>query len=320
MSTISNSDMFRLIRMERWATYTAEQPLSMENLIAADNGKNFSSILSQKEMQAASCGMDNIPQVDVMLVFGEALSVAKYAAEVAIRHKMRYGRYPAFATCGDSFEAGRMQHTSPAECYEKVMLGVGFAEEWVMKYHSKEGGDEYNKLYEIMPLIPRQGKLKVLVLTGAGHSLTAAQSMIPIFPEIDFCFFETPPVTLGKRSFESEKLDFSGYGADALLYNIIQARMIRGPQVLPLSGNLMTTAPCRKDILFFLKKGFALYCDSPRIWKYLSFDPQEGQKLYLNRKSYVENLPQDETEDLKKLKKLIVGTKDRLRTLGLEVI
>lgn len=318
MERLTNAEVALLLKMEKGATYSVlRNPLSMETMIAADKGRHFSTILRHEDMIVPSCNAINIPRVDVMLVWGESLSTTRYAAEAVLRHREKYGFYPAFLTCGGAFAGGWLQGKAKAQCYEDIMLELGFAYDWVMQYHSSERLNVTDTLNAAVVNVPHQGKLRVLAITAAGHSLLAAQTIVPIFPQIEFCFFETPSIRPERRYLDSDVLGPMGYAADMIIGNIIRARMMKYPEGLRLSVESRLALAGKEDLLYFISLGYTMSCNDARIWKYFNIRPEQGTKLSAQRNVELYTHPHDSRIEVQKIRTMIDDIKHDLSDLGL---
>lgn len=322
MENLNKSDKFRLINFEKWATYALSTgAISIESVITADGGKNFSTLLSEEDMFLASFNMKDIPEADVLLLWGENLQTARYGAEIAVRYKQKYGSYPAFVTSGGDFVLGKKAGKTQAECYEHIMLKLGFPQDWVMRYHTdRKVICAVSDIHQKLKQVPHQNKLRVLAVTSAGYSLLAAQELVPLCPEVDFCFFETPSTNLDKRFGACERFEPDGYGVDLLIANLFRLLM-RGSGIhhLPLSAEKLLTAPTKRDLKHFLDKGYARFCNDPEMWQYVKIHPHEGNRRYLQRRQYLESLPKNEKREAADLKRLTLSIKTRLDKFGLTV-
>lgn len=318
MENLTNEEVALLLKMEKGATYSVlRNPLSMEPMITADKGRNFSTILSHEDMFVPSCNAINIPQVDAMLVWGESLSITRYAAEAALRHREKYGVYPAFLTCGGVFNSGWLQGKTKAKCYEDIMQELGFDHDWVMQYHSTERINVTDTLNAAVAHVPHRGKLMVLAITAAGHSLLAAQTIVPIFPQIKFCFFETPSIKPEQRCLDSDILGPEGYAADMIIGNIIRARMMKYPEGLRLLVESRLALAGKSDLLYFINKGYAMNCNDIKIWKYFNIKPARGAKLSAQRYVDLYTKERDPRIELQKIRTMIDDIKHDLSDLGL---
>lgn len=318
MNKLSNAEIGILQRMEKKATYSAlRNPLSMEQMIIADKGRNFSTILSQEDLIVPSCSALNIPKVDAMLVWGESLSITICAAEAALRHREKYGVYPDFLTCGGAFAGGWLQGENKAECYENIMLELGFEPDWVMRHHTKARIRLTDKLNAAVVNIPHQGKLKVLAITAVGCSLLAAQTIVPIFPQIEFCFWETPSIRPEKRYLDSDVLGPSGYAVDMIIGNIVRSRMMKYPDGLRLSVESRVDLPGKDELLYFISYGYAMCCNEPKIWKYFGVKTELGMKISSQRNASLCAKVRDAKIERQKIIKLVETTKQDLLDLGL---
>lgn len=279
---LSEKEIGCLRYIERWGTYRASDgALSME-LVISRNRKYFPSIMREEDTIVKSFNMQNLPQADAMLVFGYPRVVA-YAAEIAVRHRDMYGDYPELFAIGD----GRGMFSQRQEMDKwipKQLTDLGFPQKWAFKNSSSHA--EKNRAYtadaNVLILscsIRLRRRLKVLVITGAGCSMSAAQELISLMPHTDFFIFETPQPR--ERIFDSEKFSPKSYGVDALLAQVVRCRLNADKMKLPIEKLLgLPRTGFIQDLLF---RGYAGYFVSDEMWKCIGINPVEGAKLHKER-------------------------------------
>lgn len=288
---LGGKDVRRLMYMERWTTYSTETgTLSLDEIIRRDGGKNFSSILSDKETCVQSFGMQNIPRANVLLVFGSYPRALAYAAEIAVCHFDAYGYYPEFVAAGD----GRgmfHQRREMAEWFENMMIELGFDKDWVNSHHVDQ--PEKNRYYvaEIADKLDRVfclKKTKVLAVTGAGFSLRAAQELPLAMPHIDFRFFEVPQLEVSARLFDNETFLPDSYTADVLLANVISVQMCKDNKIaLPLEKKF--SRPEMQYVRDLLLRGYAGCLANPKMWEFAGISADKGMMLHEERKAELQN-------------------------------
>lgn len=279
---LSEKEIRCLRYIERWGTYRASKgALSMEKVISRDR-KYFPSIMREEDTKVVSFAMKNIPQADAMLVFGYPRVVA-YAAEIAVRHRDMYGDYPELFSVGD----GRgmfSQRQAMDKWIPKQLTDLGFPQKWAFKNCSSHA--EKNRAYtadaNVLILscsIRLHRRLKVLVITSAGCSMSAAQELISLMPHTDFFIFETPQPR--ERIFDSEKFSPESYGVDALLAQVVRCRLNANKMSLPIEKLL--NIPRTKFVQDLLFRGYAGCFVSDEMWKCIGINPAEGARLHKER-------------------------------------
>ena len=280
---LSGKDLRRLLYMERWATYREQEGyLSLDKVIRKDEGRYFSTILSDDDIKVKSFNMKSIPCADAILVVGSPRAVV-YAAELAIRYRKNYGKYPELFCVGD----GRgmfAQRINMAEWYEQQMISLGFPEDWVMKHHVRHCDKNHDVVKDVHRLIVAytalMRKITVLVVTGAGYSLPLAQELCAAIPHASFNFFEVKQEELSSRLFYCEQFSPKTYAVDTLLANVIRARK---SSMVPLPVEKLLEIPQNKIIKDLLLRGYAGCFSSPDMWKAVGINPNEGMALYKSR-------------------------------------
>lgn len=279
---LSGKDLGYLRYIERWATYRASDgALSMEQVISRDR-KYFSSILSEDDTKVKSFGMRNIPQADAMLVFGYPRVLA-YAAEIALRHREAYGDYPELFSVGD----GRgmfSQRQAMDKWIPQQLAALGFSQKWAFKNCCSHA--QKNRAYTVDAnvMIVKYSmavhrRLKVLVITGAGCSMSAAQELVSLMPHTDFLIFEVPQPS--NRIFDSEAFSPRSYGVDALLAQVVRCRLNADKMALPIEKLL--NIPRAGFVRDMLLKGYAGCFVSDEMWNCVGINPVQGTELYKER-------------------------------------
>lgn len=281
---LSGRDFARLRYAEQWLTYKASDgALSLNEVIRKDNGRYFSSILSEEDTIVKSFTFDSIPQADAMLVLGYPRVLA-YAAEVAVRYRDKYGTYPELVTVGD----GRgmfSQRCQMNEWFSEQLVALGFPEEWAFKNYKKQLRKNRNYIADvrlfILPRLPVSRRFKLLVIASAGTSLCIAQELSAAMPHTDFMIFETPQSASEQVFFDHERFSFYTYGVDILLAHIVRSRINTQDVQLPVEKLL--SIPSLNFVRNLLMKGYAGCFSSDEMWKYVGIEPEIGRALNQKR-------------------------------------
>lgn len=279
---LSGKELGSLRFIERWATYKASDgALSMEQVITRDR-RYFSSILSEEDTKVSSFNMENIPEADAMLVFGYPRVLA-YAAEIAVRYRDKYGDYPELFSVSDGCDA-LAQWQEMDKWIPQQLTVLGFPAKWAFKNcrsHAEKiraYTTEANILLQPFSLKLRR-RPKVLVVTNAGCSMSAAQELISAMPHTDFLIFETP--RLQERIFDNEKLSKGSYGVDVLLAQVARCRLNGRKVGLPIEKLL--NFPRMNRVRDLLYRGYAGCFVSKDMWKCVGITPAYGIRLHQAR-------------------------------------
>ena len=282
---LSGKDVRHLMFMERWATYsTSTGALSLERIIRADDGNNFSSILGKEDIYVRSFDMKNIPKANILLVFGVAPRAIAYAAEIAIRHFDQYGYYPEFVAAGDG--RGMFKHrVDMATWFENMMIALGFDKEWIKLHHISQREKNRDMVAEIKQKIDGifcRKKPVVLAVTDGGNSLCIAQKLPVAMQNIDFCFFEPKQLDIKARLFDGEVFDQKCYAVDKLLANVVLSQIIK-KDVLPLPIEKKLYRPENRYIRDLVLRGYAGFFNNPQMFLFVEILPSVGHNLYKER-------------------------------------
>ena len=279
---LSREDCRHLILMEDWCTYNENNPLSLLDVIQNDHkngGGNFSRFVSEENSKVHSFAMDSIPEADIMLVFGESPRALDYAAEIAVRYRDKYGKYPEFVTVGN-LQGSFNQKIPNAQWFENGMIELGFSKDWVLKNHQQAYGQTSREIIwdinQVIRSIPCKTKPKVLVITGVGLSLLAAQTLPKMLPHIDFIFFEVPRLDFSTRLFDVEVFSPQTYAVDKLLANVVIAQIYRPQERIELPIEKKFARPEMAWVKDLLLRGYSAFFNTADMWKFLRLDCNIG--------------------------------------------
>lgn len=223
-----------ILTMENWGTYRqTDGPLQVYNY-------------QERQIETlASFGLDDIPRADALLLFDSHFRAAGYAAEIVMRHEQKYGNKPEFLTCGgrSNKEASANDGKTQAEWYEHMFLSWGFDEEWVLKNHINSQSTsnrmnirEIRRMLICSPVLNKIRRPDILVVTGCGYTLRAAQELGFAFPDCRLHFYETPVTPVDKRYFDYEAFNGNGigWGIDTVLATMLHCMRFWGTERLAL--------------------------------------------------------------------------------------
>lgn len=285
---LTRADFRHLLEMERWCTYDKKIPLSMLEVIQNDlrnGGRNFSRFVNEETAIVESFTVDNIPEADVLLVWSKTPRSLEYAAEISAKYRKKYGVYPEFVaiTSPHTF----IDTTVEANWFEQSMIKLGFSKDWVLKNHT---GNcmmaESESIYEISRVVRSihcKAKPKVLVVTGSGFSVKAAQRLPIMLPHIDFSFFEVPQLDFSARLFDCEVFSPETYAVDLLIANVIDVQLRKAGEKIPLSIEKRFERPEVSWLKELVLKGYCGFLRS-EMWKFLGLDYNRGMMQSAKRR------------------------------------
>ena len=253
---LSNHELRMLAQIENWCTYRQSDGALMA----------FNSLSGRVE-PIRSFNLDNIPEFDAVLLFGGNPRPVKYAALIMHYFKMKYGHYPEFLTIGGAPNKGQAFSKPENECYEEMMISLGFPEDFILKNHIfSDSHSTCENIAEIEQVIQNSGVLmqldrpRIAVVTYSGYSLRAAQELGLALSDYELLFFETPSYTQDEALFVSEK--YQGYRIDILLASAWHSmnRHSWETERLPLSEIKMKTAPNYAVLHYFAARGYNFIC------------------------------------------------------------
>lgn len=285
-----NEELF--CTMEKWGTYRE----SDASLKVFNTQKNEFEILR-------SFSLKNVPPADALLVFDAYPRVAEDGFLIAVVHQQNYGRLPEFLTCGGYSNKGLpFDGKTQAEWFEYMFIQFGAPETWVMRnHHQSQSTNNKMNIQEIREMIKNSDVLskcprpRILVVTGCGYSLRAAQELGLALTECELVFYETPVTPLNVRLFDYERFDTDGLAIDIILASVLHPRRFWHQERLPLPEKKMAEAPSLEIIREWLLKGYALYYPYRDMWEYVGIPAEQGLKLYEQRRRQITGFALDGT-------------------------
>lgn len=280
-----------ILTMGNWGTYRqTDGPLQVYNY-------------QERQIETlASFGLDDIPRADALLLFDSHFRAAGYAAEIVMRHVQKYGNKPEFLTCGGRSNKGASANDgkTQAEWYEHMFLSWGFDEEWGLKNHinsqstsNQMNSREIRRILICSPVLNKIRRPDILVVTGCGYTLRAAQELGFAFPDCRLHFYETRSLPLTsvilimKRSTETasagELTPFWPPCSTTCIFGERNAWLCHRKK--PKKVNMIRQ---------MLLNGYALYYPYPDMWEYLDVNSRQG--LTLCRQRRLELFGTDDTE------------------------
>lgn len=294
--SLNKKDILHLAYMERWGSYNISSgALDISEVISEDHkkgGGNFSTFLSDDDTKVKSFGYKNIPEADIMLVWGNSPRALEYAAEIAVRYRDKYGNFPYFLAIGDGKGMYR-QRCEMADWYAEKMVHLGFPEDWVMQYKQHPCEITDDKVFELKISVRKFGckhKPRVLLITGNGYSMYAAQVLVPQLPEMEFLVFETPTLEQSAKLFDSEVFDINTYAVDKILANVVLSFRRDPGKQLGLPVEKLLDHPRSSIIVDLLLRGYCGYFGNHKMWKLVKIDPETGMKLYNDRHAMLQQV------------------------------
>ncbi len=276
---LTEKDVLLLAQIENWCTYR-----QLNGEVLAFNS------LSGRPEPLRSFNLDYIPEFDALLLFGGNPRPVKYAALIMHYFKEKFKHYPEFLTVGGAPNKGQSALKPENECYEEMMIRLGFPSEVILKNHhisnshsTKENISEIVKLVHGSESLARLARPRIAVVTTAGYSLRAAQELGLALSDYELLFFETPATPQPESLFVSELYD--GYKIDILLASAWHSMNMQSWEVerLPLSPKKMASAPNYDDIHDLVAKGYCFYM-YPNMMQDLDFSEQEIYELRNQRR------------------------------------
>lgn len=266
MRNLTSAEKLQILQMQNWGTYRQ-----------CDGAIIVRNLEEEKFEEIKSFTLDNIPEFDVLLLFGGYMRILKYAAEIMYKFDRKYGYYPEFATIGAFPNKGQAWKKTEAQRYEEGMLELGFPEDVIMKNHinAESTSTELNKteflrLVENSPTLSAKERLKVAMVTEAGYSLRAIQEFSFAFEQFEFVVFETPQPAMEERIFATESFD-EGYFVDLTLANVYHAQRFWYLKRKPLPFEKMKVAPRMDELRHFFDLGYGFYFIYENMWDEIGY-------------------------------------------------
>lgn len=283
---LTNAEVQEILAIKKWGTYRQEFPIS------------YPSSLNGAPVTVGSFGIDNLPKLDVLLIFGGYPRIIKHAGEIIMKYDQKYPQPEnpelEFGFLGYKPNKGQDTPGSEAQIYAMLMEQLGFDSKRVRKNLIKTfATDTLGHVAEIKQIIRNSDRLSRLdcprigLVTEAGYSQVAVQQLAFALRELQFYVFETPITPLSRCTFDVEDIE-NGYGVDVLLASVLNTLMDWNNTKFPLSKEKLEAFPNKEGIIatvrkYFLK-GYAFYLPYPEQWELMGVSKIDALPLVNSRK------------------------------------
>ena len=78
VQALTSAEVSEILALQKWATYSQEYPI------------RYACTLNGALVQVDSFGIDNLPKLDALVVFGGYPRIVKYAGEIIMKHRRQY--------------------------------------------------------------------------------------------------------------------------------------------------------------------------------------------------------------------------------------
>ncbi len=286
---LTNTEVQEILAIQKWGTYSQEYPLCYESSI---NGA---------PMKVHSFSLNNVPQLDLLVVFGGYPRLVKHLGEVWMKHDHLYSDTEVeIAMLGYKPNKGQDTPGSEAQIYASLLEQLGFDSKRVRKnliqtFATDTVGNvaELRQIIQNSPVLSQVDCPRIGMVTHAGYSLTAAQQFGLLMPEVEFYFYETPLTLLCDRSFDVESI-VNGYAVDVIVGCALRTMMNWDRERLPLSDEKIALFPkltsepnpagLLKTIKKYFLKGYTFYMPYKEMWEMLGIPAAEALPLVNQRK------------------------------------
>ncbi len=286
---LRNAEVQEILAIQKWGTYSQEYPLYC---VSSLNGSH---------VLVHSFSLDNVPQLDLLVVFGGYPRLVKHLGEVWMKHDKLYPDTEVeIAMLGYKPNKGQDTPGSEAQIYASLLEQLGFDSKRVRKNLIKTfATDTVGNVAELRQIIANSPELSKLdcprigMVTHAGYSLTAAQQFGFLMPEAEFYFYETPLTLLCDRFFDVEAI-INGYAVDVITGCALRSMMnwnyerLALPQAKVEAFPKMNSLPNPEGLLQTVKKyflkGYTFYMPYKEMWKMLNIPEEQAKELVNNRK------------------------------------
>ena len=287
--SLSNTEVQEILAIQKWGTYSQEYPLC------------YASALKGAPMKVHSFSLNNVPQLDLLVVFGGYPRLVKHLGEVWMKYDKLYpDKEVEIAMLGYKPNKGQDTPGSEAQIYASLLEQLGFDFKRVRKNLIKTfAPDTVGNVAELRQIIKNSPVLSKLdcprigMVTHAGYSLTAAQQFGLLMPEVEFYFYETPLTLLCDRSFDVESI-VNGYAVDVIVGCALRTMMNWGKERLPLPDEKVALFPklasepnpegLLKTVKKYFLKGYTFYMPYREMWEMLGLSSAEALPLVNQRK------------------------------------
>jgi len=297
---LNDAELQEILAIQKWGTYSSKYPLL------------YCSSLNGSPARVESFGIDNLPKLDVLFVFGYDLRLVKYAGEIVVMHDRLYPEQLApemeIAFLGYPSNSGKKLFETEAWFYASLMLELGFDSERIQRnliriphFHSRGVMSDMRRILQDSDCLNGVDCPQVGVLTDAGASLALMQKLAYSMNEVQFYVFETPtlPPVKGKTGFSDIR---KGCVADMIIANALNTLLNWNNGRLSLSKEKVQAFPNPEGIAVtvrrYFEKGYALGLSDSRQWDLMGIAPEKAQQLFNKRKEQItgEGADGDETE------------------------
>ena len=286
VQALTSAEVSEILALQKWATYSQEYPI------------RYACTLNGALVQVDSFGIDNLPKLDALVVFGGYPRIVKYAGEIIMKHRRQYPepehKAPEIILLGSAPSTGqKIPGTSEALLYAQLLVSLGFDEAYIRRNLLKEALVYGGKIAELKQIICGSERLSKLdcprigLLTEAGHSLSAVQKFAFAMRDVHFLAFETPVAQLCDRLFDVDSLT-SGYGVDIVVGNVLSCFTDWNNGRFPLPQEKQNSFPSREGafsvVRKYFMKGYAFCLQHPEQWELIGVSKVDALPLVNSRK------------------------------------
>lgn len=284
LSALSNAEIQEVLAIQKWGTYDETYPL------------NLPSSLNGSLMTVRSFGIENVPKLDLLVIFGGHPRVLKHMGEVMMKSDQKFADDDPVEIAALGYKPNKGQDVpgSIASICMAVLAQMGFSRERVyrnqIKAFSTDTVGDINELKQVISHSDSLSKLdcpRIGLVTEAGYSLTAAQQFAFAMPDCQFYIYETPVTQLCDRVFDVERL-VGGYGVDVIIASALNTLLDWNNGRLPLSQEKIDAFPGQGGIIStvrkYFMKGYGFYLPYHEQWELMGVSAIDAMKIVNQRK------------------------------------
>lgn len=284
---LTNAEVQEILAIKKWGTYRQDYPVI------------YPSSLNGAPVQVHSFGIDNLPKMDALFIFGGYPRIVKHAGEIIMKYDRIYPQPETpeleFGTFGYKPNKGQDTPGSEAQIYCMLMEQLGFdSKRKIRKNQIKAfATDTTGHVAEMRQIIHNSDRLSRLdcpqigLVTEAGYSQVAVQQLAFAMREVQFYVFETPVTPLSECTFDVENIE-RGYGADVIIANALNTLLDWHNGRLPIPDGKLRDFPNKDGIIAtvrkYFNKGYAFYLPYPEQWELMGVSKTDALPLLNNRK------------------------------------
>lgn len=286
-AALSNAEIQEVLEIQKWATYVENHPLRL------------TSSLNGSPIEVHSFTLENVPKLDLLVIFGGYPRVLRHMGEVMMKSDQKFAEDDPVEIAALGYKPNKGQDVpgSIASTCMAILEQMGFPPERVYRNRieafSTDTAGDINELKEVIRQSDKLSKLdcpRIGLVTEAGYSLTAAQQFAYAMPDCQLYFYETPVTQLCDRVFDVERI-VGGYGVDVIIACALNTLMDWHNGRLPLPKEKIDDFPGKGGIIAtvrkYFNKGYGFYLPYPEQWELMGFSRVYAQRIAERRKAAI---------------------------------